>query len=118
MVKNLSADTRDVGSITVLGRSPGGGNGNPLDYSCLENSMNRRAWWVRVHGVAKSWTKLRTHTHIVSLYFNFNYVLFCHDKVANDNEARLINNNLYDSYIYIYICFSHSRNSYDYLISC
>ena len=93
MVKDLSADTRDVGSVTVLGRSPGGGNGNPLYYSCLENSMNRRAWWVRVHGVTQSWTKLRTHTHIhtLSLYFNFNYVLFVHEKVANDNEARLIN---------------------------
>ena len=39
MVKNLSADTRDMGSITGLGGSPGGGNGNPLYYSCLENSM-------------------------------------------------------------------------------
>ena len=56
MVKNLPAnvgDTRDVGSIPGSGRSPGGGNGSPLQYSCLENSMNRGAWWAIVHGVAE-----------------------------------------------------------------
>ena len=58
MVKNLPAnagDVRDVGSIPGLGRSPGGGHGNPLQYSCLENPMDRGAWWATVHGVAKSW---------------------------------------------------------------
>ena len=45
------------------GRSPGGGNGNPLLYSCLENSMDRAAWWATVHGDAKSWTVLSTHVH-------------------------------------------------------
>ena len=58
-VKNLPAnagDVRDVGSIPELGRSPGGGNGYPLQYSCLENPMDRRAWWATVHSVAKSWT--------------------------------------------------------------
>ena len=59
----------DVGSIPGLGRSLGGGNGNPLQYSCLENLMDRGAWWAAVHGVAKSWMKLSpcvhmcTHTH-------------------------------------------------------
>ena len=80
MVKNLSADTRDMGSIIGLGRFPGGGNGNPLYYSCLENSMERGTWRVSVHGVAKNWTELRTHTHTLSLYFNFDYVLF-HEKL-------------------------------------
>ena len=42
------------------GRSPGGGNGNALQYSCLENSMDRGAWQAKVHGVAKSWTQLST----------------------------------------------------------
>ena len=46
------------GSIPGLGRSPGGGKGNPLQYSCLENPMDGRAWWATVHGVTKSWTQL------------------------------------------------------------
>ena len=57
MVKNLPAnagDIRDEGSIPGLGRSPGGGNGNLLQYSCLENPMDRGAWQATVHGVANS----------------------------------------------------------------
>ena len=57
MVKNLPTNaggTRDVCSIPGLGRSPGVGNGNPLQYSCLENSMDRRAWRTTVHGVTES----------------------------------------------------------------
>ena len=57
MVKNPSAnagDIRDVGSIPGSGRSPGGGHGTPLQYSCLENPMDRGAWGTTVHGVAKS----------------------------------------------------------------
>ena len=57
VVKNASAnvgDTRDVGLIPGSGRSPGGGNGNPLQYSCLENPMDRGAWWATVHGVTES----------------------------------------------------------------
>ena len=55
----------DPGSIPGSGRSPGEGNGNPLQYSCLENRMDRGAWWATVHGVAKSRTQLSdfTHTH-------------------------------------------------------
>ena len=63
MVKNLPAsegDLRDLGSIPVLGRSPGGGNGNPLQYFCLENFMDREAWWSAVYGVTKSQTSLKT----------------------------------------------------------
>ena len=57
VVKNLPAnagDMRDAGSVPELGRSPGGGNSNPLQYSCLENSMDRGAWCATVHRVAKS----------------------------------------------------------------
>ena len=57
MVKNLPADAgdpRDMGSIPGSGKSPGVGNGNPLQYSYLENSMDRGAWWAIVLGVAKS----------------------------------------------------------------
>jgi len=57
VVKNPPADAgdaRDVGSIPGLGRSPGVGNGNPLQYSCLKNPTDRGAWWTTVHGVAES----------------------------------------------------------------
>ena len=59
MVKNPPAnagDPRDTSWIPGSGRSPGGENGNPFQYSCLENSMDSRAWWSLVHGVAKSQT--------------------------------------------------------------
>ena len=61
MEKNLPAkagDARDAGSIPGSGKSPGEGNGNPLQYSCLGNPMDRGAWQATVHGVAKSWTQL------------------------------------------------------------
>ena len=63
VVKNLPAnagDVRDKGSIPGLGRSPGEVHGNPLQYSSLKNPMNRGPWWVIVHGVIKSQTRLST----------------------------------------------------------
>ena len=68
VVKHPSAnagDIRDLGLIPGLGRSPGGGHGNLLHYSCLENPVDREAWQATVHEVAKSWTQLKqlsTHT--------------------------------------------------------
>ena len=62
VVKNLSANARDIkdtGSIPGLGRSPGGGHGNSLRYSRLENPMDRGAWQAAVHRVTKSWTQLK-----------------------------------------------------------
>ena len=59
MIKNLTANAgegRDVGSIPGLGTSPGGGNGNPPQYSCLGNPIDRGAWQATVHGITKSWT--------------------------------------------------------------
>ena len=56
MVKNLPTNAGDVGLIPRLGKSPGGGNGNPLQYSYLENPMDREAWHVSVCGVAESHT--------------------------------------------------------------
>ena len=64
MVKNWLASAGDTGLIPGLGRSPGEGNGNPLQHLCLENSIDRGAWRTTVYGVAKSWTRLSTHTHI------------------------------------------------------
>ena len=58
LVKNLPANAGDAGSIPGSGRSPGVGNGNPLHCSCLENPMDRRAWWATVHGVVTSQTRL------------------------------------------------------------
>ena len=56
MVKNLPEIQEDLGSAPGSGRSPGEGNGHPFQYSCLENSMDRRAWQATVQGVAKSQT--------------------------------------------------------------
>ena len=70
MVKNPPAnagDASDMDLIPGLGRFPGGGHGNPLQYSCLENSMDRGGWWAKVHGVVKSWIRLKQlgmHTYI------------------------------------------------------
>ena len=58
-VRNLPANTgdvRDVGSTSGLGRCPGGGHGNPLQFSCLENLVDRGAWWATAYGYAKRWT--------------------------------------------------------------
>ena len=69
VVKNLPANARNVkdeGSIPGVGRSPGGGHSNPLQRSCMENSMDRGAWWATAHRVAKNQTRqkeLNTHTH-------------------------------------------------------
>ena len=65
MVENLPANIGDAGDMDLiigLGRSPGGGNGSPLQYSCLENPMDRGAWWAAVHGVT-GLTWLSVHTH-------------------------------------------------------
>ena len=68
--KESTCNAGDLGSILGSGRSPGGGHGNPLQYSCLENPMDRGAWQATVCGVVKSWTWLtntHTNTHTYSL---------------------------------------------------
>ena len=57
VVNGVPANAGDLGSIPGSGRSPAEGNGNPLQYSCLENPMDREAWWATVHGVTKSGTR-------------------------------------------------------------
>ena len=74
VVKNLSAnagDIRDSCSITGLGRSPGGGHDNPLQYSCRENHTDRGAWQASVHRVMKSWTRLK-RISTASIWSNMN----------------------------------------------
>ena len=66
--KASACNAGDLGSIPGSGRSPGGGNGNPLQYSCRENPMDRGAWWATVHRIPKSWTRLRDFTFI---FFHF-----------------------------------------------
>ena len=61
-VKASACNAGDLGSIPGLGRSPGEGNGNPLQYYCLENPMDRGAWWIILHGVTKSLTQLKDFT--------------------------------------------------------
>ena len=68
MVKNSPANAGESGSISGSGRSPGEGNVNPLQYSCLGNPMDRGAWRATVHGVAKSQTRLSTHTPVIRMY--------------------------------------------------
>ena len=65
MVKNLPASAGDAGSIPGLRRSPGEGNINPLQYSCLENLMDRRAWQATVHRVANATEHTLLHTHVL-----------------------------------------------------
>ena len=75
-VKNPPANAGDVDLIPGAGRSPGGGHGNPLQYSCLESLMDRGAWPATVHGVAKSWTRLKglsTRKNLPSIIYLFTY---------------------------------------------
>ena len=74
-----TGDIRDVGSIPGLVRSPGGGHGNPLQCSCLENHMDRGAWWAIVHRVTKSLTGLKrfsTHTCAIQYDLAASYFIF------------------------------------------
>ena len=69
--RESACNVGDIGSIPGLGRSPGEENGNPLQYSCLEQSMDREVWWATVHRAAKSSTGLsdstNTHSSILAL---------------------------------------------------
>ena len=73
-VKASACNTGELGLIPRLGRSPGEGKSNPLQYSCLENPIDRGAWWAAVHGVAKSRTQLSDFTSLhfsLTRYFHF-----------------------------------------------
>ena len=66
--KESACNVGNLGSIPGSGRSPGEGHSNPLQYSCLENPMERGAWRATVHGVTKSWTRLSDFTYLVILF--------------------------------------------------
>ena len=85
-----AGDVRDLGLIPGSGRSPGGGNGNPLQYSCLENPMDREAWWVIVHGVAKSWTRLK-RLSMQALSHKYLYVNV-HSSIIHSSDTKGGNN--------------------------
>ena len=70
-VKTSACNAGDLGLIPGSGRSPGEGNGNPLQYSCLENPMDGGAWWATVHRVARSW-----HIYLYVLISSFLYSFF------------------------------------------
>ena len=72
--KTSACNAGDLGSIPGLGRSPGEGNGNPLQHSCLENPMDRVAWWAAVQGVAESWTRLSDFTFMSDFTFTFTFI--------------------------------------------
>ena len=95
-----SGDIRDTGSIPSSGRSPGGGDGNPLQYSCLKNHMDRGAWRVIVHRAAKSRTQLKLRNMYTSTYtkkvfvaylkFKFNWAsYFLFAKSSNPTSLQL-----------------------------
>ena len=70
--KESDCNARDLDSTPGSGRSPGKGNSNPLQYSCLENPMDRGIWWATVHGVAKSRTRLSDFTSLWDLNQSYN----------------------------------------------
>ena len=94
-VKVSARNAGDLGSIPGSGRSPGEGNGNPLQYSCLENPMDGGAWWATVHGVAKSRTRLSDFTNfhlkeavdsteLPIMCFHQLVMRICHSHFTND----------------------------------
>ena len=96
VVNNLPAnagDSGDEGLIPALGRSPEVGNGKPLQYSCLENSMDRVAWWAAVYGVTKSWTRLsnwvKTIFHVFFVQSSVNGYLGCCHVLAIVSRAAV-----------------------------
>ena len=78
--KASNCNAGDLGSIPGSGRPPGEGNGNPLQYCCLENPIDRDAWWATVHGIAKSRTQLSNFTFSISflsIHKSIKYTYLC-----------------------------------------
>ena len=104
-VKVSASNAGDLGSIPGSGRSPGEGNGNPLQYSCLENPMDRKAWQAKVHGVAKSQTQLSNFTFRQSFYYQRDFFSSLPEmKVLNIKEKQEFGEACFNIYKFI-ICF-------------
>ena len=104
VVKNPPAnpgDTRDNDSVAGLGRSPGGGNGNALQYSGLKNLMARGAWWVTVQGVAKGQTQLSMHARACDCYCHSRVgIMTQHTHTHAHMQINILQNSIYPSYIF------------------
>ena len=92
-IKDLSANAEDADSIPGSGRSPGGENGNPLQFSCLGNPMDRGAWWATVHEVEKEWDLnryVRAYTHVGSGVYSktCNSSTYEHDLIWKESLCR------------------------------
>ena len=122
MVKNPPAnagDIRNAGSVPGLGKSPGGGHGNSLQYFCLENPMDRGPWRAIVHGVAKSWTRLSNqHSHFQN-YGEFKVLLWVLVLYINlirvQPKTLSLNYSILHFQLFVKGCYSRRSN---YLIDC
>ena len=87
-VKNPPANAEDAGvkgSVPGLGRSRGGGNGNPLQHACLENPMDRRAWQATIHGVTRSWTRL---SNLADIHVRrVDQIFYSPPQISHDNSS-------------------------------
>ena len=89
VVKNPSAIVGDMGSIPGSGKSPGEGNGKLLQYSCLENSMDRGVWWATVHGITKE-SDMTEHTY--TLFIKVIYTQLIRNSIISSNSVYLVKN--------------------------
>ena len=91
--KESACSAGDLGLVPGLGRFPGEGNGHPLQYSCLENSMDKGAWWATVNGVTKSQTQLSN--------YHLHFSLSCAAETNNTGSWRPINILMFTGYFYL-----------------
>ena len=116
--KESACNVGDPGSISGLGRSPGEGNGNLLQYCCLENSMDRGIWWATVHGVTKSRTWLSNFTFYVGCIDIYNYYVFLLDwSLCHFVVTFLISCNLLYFKVY-FVWYEDSYSSFLFLPIC
>ena len=113
--KDSACNVEDLGLIPGLGRSPGWGHGYPLQYSCLENSMDRGAWWATLHGVAMSQTRLKQlalHTHITFIV-HFIFLLLLHQLHlrSSDIRSRRLGTPALNGLLYFWPLFSQHRRA-------